>query len=131
MNILKSIGIEFDKVPLTLTLSEKNQNHVKTIHAGALFILAESASGAYLSSLFPELKDKVIPLLRGSNIKYKKGAMGVISSHVKLKDDEKERFQKQFSKKSRATIEVKVTLKNESDEIVAEGTFNWYVQQLV
>jgi len=129
MKILEAIGIEQDKKPLTLTLSEKNQNHVQTMHAGAQFILAETASGEYLISLFPSLHGKVLPLLRSSSIKYKKSALGKIYTSAKLDETEKERFEKQFEKKSRATIEVEVTLKDEQDEVVAIGVFSWFVQK--
>jgi len=99
------------------------------MHAGAQFILAEMASGVYLSSLFPELKDKIIPLMRHSCIKYKKTAFGTITTYPYLSDEEKERFKTQFSKKSRGTIEVEVTLKDEDDEIVSIGSFTWFIQK--
>jgi acyl-coenzyme A thioesterase PaaI-like protein len=99
------------------------------MHAGAQFILAETASGEYLISLFPSLHGKVLPLLRSSSIKYKKSALGKIYTSAKLDETEKERFEKQFEKKSRATIEVEVTLKDEQDEVVAIGVFSWFVQK--
>lgn len=129
MKILELIGIKRDKNTLpSLKLSENNQNHIGTMHAGAQFILAEMASGVYLTSLFPELKDKIIPLMRNSYIKYKKTALGTITTYPYLSDLEKERFKNQFSKKSRGTIEVEVTLKNENDEVVSIGTFTWFIQ---
>ncbi len=74
---ISHIGISDD---LTLTHSAQIQNHLQSIHAGAIFSLAESASGAYLSQKFPTLKDKVIPLLRQSDIKYKNQAFGIIKA---------------------------------------------------
>lgn len=129
MKIVKLIGItREDNAPLSVKLSENNQNHIGTMHAGAQFILAETASGVYLSRLFPELQDKIIPLLRSSSIKYKKTAIGTITSHPFLSDEAKERFINQFSKKSRGTIEVDVTLKNTDGEVVTFGTFTWFIQ---
>ena len=125
MKILELIGIEND----TLTLSENNQNHIGTMHAGAQFILAETTSGFYLSKLFPELKNKIIPLLRESKIKYKKTAIGTITAYASLESKEKDRFQNQFTKKSRATIEVNITLKNEKHETVSISSFTWFIQK--
>jgi uncharacterized HAD superfamily protein len=87
------------------------------------------ASGVYLSKLFPELQDTIIPLLRESKIKYKKTALGTITTHPYLSYEEKEQFKNQFLKKSRATIEVEVTLKNENNEIVSIGSFRWFIQK--
>ena len=131
MKIIDLIGIKKDENTLpSLKLSENNKNHISTMHAGAQFILAEMASGVYLTSLFPELKDKIIPLMRNSCIKYKKPAIGTITTHPHLSDEEKERFKSQFSKKSRGTIEVEVTLKNEDNEIVSIGSFTWFIQKI-
>ncbi len=130
MKILELIGIKKDlTTPLSLKLSENSQNHIGTMHAGAQFILAETASGVYLSRLFPELQDKIIPLLRNSCIKYKKTAIGTITTHPSLSDEKQERFINQFSKKSRGTIEVEVILKNEEEETVSIGSFIWFIQK--
>jgi hypothetical protein len=126
MKILELIGIKDN----TLSLSENSKNHIGTIHASALFLLAENASGKYLKSQFPELKNSVIPLLRQSNIKYKKTAIGTITAFASLAENEKERFINQFSKKSRGTIEVNITLKNENDEIVSISSFTWFIQKI-
>ncbi len=130
MKILQLIGIKREgNAPLSLKLSENNQNHIATMHAGAQFILAEAASGTYLSKLFPELKDQIIPLLRSSSIKYKKTAIGTITTYPSLSQEEQERFMKQFSKKSRGIIEVNVILKNEHQEIVSISSFTWFIEK--
>ena len=129
MSLNRFVGVYKDE-KLCIDISENIKNHIGTIHASALFLLAESASGKYLKSQFPELKNSVIPLLRQSNIKYKKTAIGTITAFASLSDEEKERFIKQFSKKSRGTIEVNITLKNENDEIVSISSFTWFIQKI-
>jgi acyl-coenzyme A thioesterase PaaI-like protein len=103
------------------------QNHLGSIHAGAQFTFAENASGEYLSSKFPAFKDRVIPLLRESSIKYKKQAIGRIRSEVMVEQRELERFEKIFNMKNRATISLNVKLFDEVDEIVCVGNFKWFV----
>jgi hypothetical protein len=44
------------------------------LHAGAQFTLAETQSGLYLQTLFPELESQVIAILRESKMRYKKPA---------------------------------------------------------
>lgn len=126
MKILELIGLHKN----SLTLSKNNKNHIGTMHAGAQFILAETASGMYLSEHYPELKDKIIPLMRESKIKYKKTAIGTITAHPFLSQDAKEKFEKQFLKKSRGTITVDIDLKNEDNEVVTSGTFTWFIDKI-
>ena len=118
------VGVDND---LTLDLLDTNQNHLKSIHAGAQFTLAESASGHYLSSLFPELEDKVIPLLRESSIKFKRQAMSKLTAHPSIEAEDLKKFQTQFTKKGRATIKVAVHLKDQEEKITAIGNFTWYI----
>lgn len=130
MHLNKFIGLQKDNDLLTLNLSKNVENHIGSIHAGAQFTLAESASGIYLAGLFPELKDKVVPLLRDSNIKFKKTAFDTLTAYPSATEDALEKFQKQFSKKGRGTISVEVMLKNENKEVVTIGTFTWFVQKI-
>ena len=59
---------------LELPFNESVHNHLHTIHASAQFVLAETASGEILQTLFPELVGKVVPVLRDSKIKFKKSS---------------------------------------------------------
>ena len=124
------VKITRDDNNLTLKLTPQIQNHVGTIHAGAQFILAESASGVYLSELFPDLKDRVIPLLRDSNIKYKKPALNTLRAYVEIEPKELKRFKDQFLKKSKASIKVTVKLKDCDANITAIATFSWIILKI-
>ncbi len=66
---------------LQLDNDETIHNHVHTIAASAQFSLAEIASGEYLKLIFPDLVGKVIPLLRESQIKFKKPATDTIKAY--------------------------------------------------
>ncbi len=125
-------------VPFTDTVGIENgvlendtkvQNHLGSIHAGAQFTFAESASGAYLSSLFPDMQDNIIPLLRESTIKYKKQALTKLSSEVSVEDEDLEKFIKRFETKGRASITAYVVLKDEEGDVTCEGSFKWFVQR--
>jgi len=59
-------------------------NHIKTIHASAQFTLAETASGACLQEIFPELKGKAVPILREAKIKYSKPASKKICTYANV-----------------------------------------------
>ena len=67
---VKEVGIQKSADGnLGLQFSERVFNHLQTIHASAQFALAETASGEALLALFPDLVDKVIPVLRDSQIR--------------------------------------------------------------
>lgn len=123
------IGIERDSAHhLILQMTPNVQNHMGSIHAGAQFVLAESASGAYLAEKFPELEDKVIPILRDSAIKYSKPATGMIYAVASVDDETITRFTKQYERKKRATITVNVAIVNAKQETTTSATFTWFIQ---
>jgi acyl-coenzyme A thioesterase PaaI-like protein len=120
----KTIGIENS----VLKNETKVQNHLGSIHAGAQFSFAEAASGKYLSSLFPDMQDDIIPLLRESSIKYKKQAFTQLTSEVFVDEVDLEKFITQYKSKGRSTIVADVVLKDEEGDVTCEGSFKWFVQ---
>ena len=59
-------------------------NHVGSQHAGALFTVAETASGAAFVGAFAVRMGEVTPLARQAEIQYLKIANGAIEAHAKL-----------------------------------------------
>ncbi len=136
MNITKlpfveKVGIKRnDNNLLELLFDETVQNHVQTIHAGAQYTLAETASGEILQTEFPELVGTVVPVLRESQVKYKKPAMRSITAIASISPNSKQKFNEQLGKKGRASISVNVNVKDSQDTVTCIGTFNWLVQKI-
>ena len=84
----------------------------------------------YLVEMFPELKDKTLPLLRSSDIKFKKTAFDALIAYPSICKDTLQKFQKQFLKRGKGSITVDVILKNIDKESVAICTFNWFIQKV-
>ncbi|TSB21281.1 DUF4442 domain-containing protein, partial [Streptomyces benahoarensis] len=59
-------------------------NHVAGPHAGAMFTLAESASGAIVMSAFGSELHRAVPLAVGAEIGYKKLAKGPVTATAQL-----------------------------------------------
>ena len=110
--------------------TEAVENHLQTIHAGALYTLAESQSGLHLQLLFPKLEGEVIPLLRDGSMKYRKGVSDGVYAVASVSDASKEKFETMFAKKGRGSIRVDVTLKDDSGDVCAEGVFSWFIQKM-
>lgn len=128
---IKKVGIEKNQAGyLSLKFVESNQNHLQTIHASALFALSESASGEALQVHFPGLVGKVAPVLRDSQIKYKKPAVTSVTAFPSISDESISKFKEQFEKKYRSSIMVNVIVKDSDESIVCLGEFNWFVQGL-
>ena len=59
-------------------------NHVGGPHAGAMFTLAESASGAIVMTAFMDQLSRAVPLAVRAEIGYKKLAMGPVTATAQL-----------------------------------------------
>jgi len=92
----KLIGIVPSDHPDYLVMlhnSNSYHNHIESVHAGALYTLAESTSALFMLNQFPDAGN-YIPVLRRSKVKYKKQAIGKIygKGHLTHRTSWKTRF---------------------------------------
>lgn len=127
----EKIGIKkSDNGRLVLAQDESNLNHINTLAASAQFTLAESASGEALQTLFPDLVGKVMPVLRDSQIKFKRPTVHSVSAVASVDNAMREKFIAQYDRKGRASITVNVDLVDAKEIVTCSGVFNWFVQSL-
>jgi len=100
-----------------------------TVHASALFALAEATSGHFLLNEFSELTD-IVPVVRKVEIKYKKPATGGVFSMAKFVETEKNKFLEALTERGRAILKVEVSLYNETDGVIMQSVFEWFVTKL-
>lgn len=114
MNILeisyaRTTGIERDNDGrLTLKLQDSVVNHLGTLHAGAQYTLAESASAECLLETFPELVGKVVPVLRSSQVRYRHPAGAAVHARASIIDESQQNFIRQFERKGRGAVSIEV-----------------------
>ncbi len=84
----------------------------------------------YYERSFPDLVDKVIPVLRESQIKFKKPANKTIVAYPSVTAVSLAKFDEQISRKGRALISVEVQVKDVEGQVTCTGTFNWFVQRI-
>jgi acyl-coenzyme A thioesterase PaaI-like protein len=124
----KFIGLEQSSDPaylLSLPAKMKYENHIQTVHASALFALAEASSGLFLLNEFAGLEN-IIPVVRNVEIKYKKPARGTILSTASLATDKTEVLES-LHRKRRVLIPVHVSLYDSNALLVMHATFEWFV----
>ncbi len=112
-----------------LESNENYLNHIGTVHASALFSLAESTSGQFLLSSFKDWAEGVIPVVRKTEIKFSKPAKGKVYSKASLDEKMKKRVTADLTSKGRSFIPVNIELFDEDENRIFSGTFEWYVQK--
>lgn len=85
----RTLGITFDSVGDGQAVSRLPDrpdlhNHVAGPHAGALFTLAESASGAAMLSMLGDQLERAVPLATSATIEYRKLAKGEVHAEARL-----------------------------------------------
>jgi uncharacterized protein (TIGR00369 family) len=83
------LGMEYAEVGpghavLRLRDDPAKHNHIGTLHAGALFALAESASGVAVIAAFAERLAGVTPLAARAEITYRKVARGDVTATARI-----------------------------------------------
>lgn len=86
---VQTLGLEYlelDEGRAVLRLSDEPafHNHVGGPHAGAIFTLAESASGAVVIGSFEDLLSQVTPLAASAEISYTKLQKGPVTAEATL-----------------------------------------------
>ena len=127
---VKTLGLEYlelDAERAVLRLSDEPafHNHVGGPHAGALFTLAESASGAVVIGSFEDLLARVTPLAASAEIVYTKLAQGPVTAEAVLgRSAAAVRAELDETGKT-VQFPVEVTMRNAEGVETARMTINW------
>ena len=127
------VGVEIVEVgegTATARLDEQQhtKNHIGSQHAGALFTLAEAASGGAMAGAFMPVLMQVRPVAAESTIRYSKIAKGPITARAKIGQQASELLQ-ELEAQGRVRFPVEVSLSDESGEEVAAMRVEWHVSK--
>ena len=111
-----------------LMLQEKGEylNHLETVHASALFALAEATSGFFLLNEFQNLSN-LLPVVRKVETKYKKPAQGNVFSKASFLGTDSVTITEELNNKQRVLITVRVLLFDSEKNNVMQSDFEWFV----
>lgn len=126
------LGLEITGVgegEATVRLPERAEltNHVGSQHAGALFTVAEAASGAAFVGAFAERMGEVTPLARSAEIAYEKIAKGPIEASAKLGVPVTEALAT-LDAEGKVVFPCEIELTDGSGTRVATATVQWHVR---
>ena len=111
---------------LALDSERCHENHLGTIHASALFALAEATSGEFLIQSRGERTD-VGGVVRRSTAKYARPATGVVSSRVKTLPEIMAEAIATVDSRGKALVEIEVELVDQADHLVGSFGFTWLI----
>jgi uncharacterized protein (TIGR00369 family) len=129
---ISHMGIEVTEMSegaATAVLPDKPElhNHVGSQHAGALFGVAETASGAAFVGAFAVRMGDVTPLARSAEISYVKVARGAVEAKAELGMPADEALAT-LDKDGRVDFSVEVEMTDGEGETVATATVDWNVR---
>jgi len=130
----KTTGVVIDEVSAdgaTCHLEQRPEieNHIQTMHAGALFVLGEQASGAAYAGAFIDRMMSVRPVAAEATIKYLKIAKGTITARGKLNGDA-EALKAELDANGRVQFPVDVVLTDSTGLEVCEMVVHWHLKNL-
>ncbi len=124
-----TLNIEFleldpQRVLLRMPDQAAFHNHIGGIHAGAMFTLAETATGAIVLGNFGMHLDRATPLAVDASIKFKKIAMGPMYAEALL-HDHPEVILATLEAGERPEFRIEVALSTEDWTVTGEASFLW------
>jgi|LauGreDrversion4_1035100.scaffolds.fasta_scaffold01100_4 acyl-coenzyme A thioesterase PaaI-like protein len=125
------IGVKAaDKAPYLLMLPSLNhyQNHLQSVHAGALFTLAEGTAAQFLLNTFTDIQN-IIPVVRKAEVKFSKQAIGAIYGKAQLHQCTEEEIRIGLNQKGRISFSVLASIHNQDHTQVFAGMFEWFVSK--
>lgn len=114
------LALEPGRALLQMRNVRKVQNHIHTIHASAMGLLCESATGAVLGMSLPDSK---VPLLKSQHIDYVRRAKGTLRAEATLTPEMRARLAGED--KGDITVPVKVTDEDGEEPIRCQFVWAW------
>ncbi|MEU4835331.1 DUF4442 domain-containing protein [Streptosporangium sp. NPDC023615] len=125
----RTLGVSFDKVEpghVIARLADRDDlhNHVGGAHAGVLFSVAETASGATMLSVFGDQLSRATPLVTNATIRYSKIAKGEIVAEARLQAT-REEVVARLDAGERPEFDVLIEIRTADGTPVSEMTVTW------
>jgi len=112
--------LDFQQAVLIQGNFRKVQNHIGSVHAAAMALLGESASGFLVGMHVP---DDRLPLLKSMHLNYVKRATGRLTAVAALSDSQIQQIREH--EKGEITIQVQISDQLGVEPVIAEYVWAW------
>ncbi|MCB0914104.1 MAG: YiiD C-terminal domain-containing protein [Actinobacteria bacterium] len=126
---IEYLELNADHALLRMPDQPEYHNHIGGIHAGAMFTLAETASGAIVLAEFGDKFDRVVPLAVQATIRYLKVAMGPLTAEATMNATVDEVLA-DLESGTRPEFTVDVAIRDESGTQTGAMTIIWTLKRL-
>ena len=117
---IKFVTLEEGRAVLAIRNRRKVQNHIGGIHAAAMALLAETATGAVLGMTIP---DTHIPLLKSMHVDYVRRAKGNLRAEATLSPELRARVLNEA--KGDVAVPIRVTDEDGEEPIKCQMVWAW------
>lgn len=122
---LGTAGVEFeevseDRVVVRIKNRRKAQNHIKGVHAAAMALLAETATGFALGIHLPDDK---LPLIKSMKVDYQKRSTGDMRAVATLRPEQVAAIRSED--KGQVTVPVEIRDESGEEPIACEMIWAW------
>ena len=115
-------GVAQARVPFRTELT----NHLGTMHATAIFGVAEAASGAAMSGAFAPVILRIRPVAVNATIAFSKMVRSDLTAHGRTSESSQE-LRAKLADTGKVVFDVTVDLRDASEADVAQVTVAWHV----
>ncbi|MGK8705855.1 DUF4442 domain-containing protein [Metapseudomonas otitidis] len=109
-----------DRAVMSLANRKRVQNHIGGVHAAAMALLAESATGILVGMSVPDTR---IPLIRTLHVDYLRRASGGLRAEARLSPEQLRQIEDE--EKGEVTVEVRVTDESGAEPIRCQMVWAW------
>ncbi len=130
---VRLLGIRIDTIgpgtsAVSMPVDPKLNNHLGTQHAGALFTLAETASGAAMAGGFAELISGLRPVAKEARISYQRVAVGATRAVGRV-PGELAALKAELKAQGKVAFPVEVDIFDAAGTLAAQVQVDWYLSE--
>ena len=123
----RHIGIKDENGVVSIAVKDLHKNHLGTVHATAIYGVAEAGSGQFIIDKFGEEFPEALAVTRAGTVKYRSAATEDILAEVTNSKPDPQQALERLRQKGAAKIAVEVSVYS-NNEIVAIATFDWFIR---
>lgn len=129
--LVNLLGIQIEEIGpgtarVAMPADPKINNHLGSQHAGAVFTLAETASGAAMAGGFAELILDLRPVAKEARIQYLKVLKGSTRANAKVEGD-LATLKQSLQRDGKVAFPVQVEIVDSEGTLVAQVQVEWYL----